>query len=540
MRKFVSLFKELDETTQTDFKIKALINYFRKAPPGDSAWAVNLLLGRKIKQSVPLKKLRNWSVDLAQIPEWLFSECLNNVGDLTETISLILPYDGNSENIPLQTWIEQQLIPLRNQKEEFQKENIVSSWSLLNSTERFLWNKLVAGSFHIDIPPKLIIKALSSFCELGETIISQRLSGDWIPSAGFFNRLCASDVTSTDINKPYPFNPAILLDQKVEDLGDINLWLAEWKWFGIRSQIIKRENKVFIWSHDKDLLNDPFPELYEIGSFLPEGTVLDGIIIPLKNNKPLSLTELQKRFAKRYPGKKTLSDIPVSFIAFDLLESHTEDIRNKSLSQRRTLLKEILNDINDKKLILSEVVECNSWKDLKNAKSEAGKKSVDGLMLKRLNSPYSAGSDNIANSLPAGVLTANWYKWKNDPLTIIAVLLYAGTEQGSMSPLFKDYTFALWHEGKLVPFTKTSTGLTDEEIIQVNAFIRKNTLEKFGPVRTVKPELVFELEFDGIHKSSRHKSGIVVLSPRITCWHHDKKIDEAGSLNSLTDLLDNS
>jgi DNA ligase-1 len=540
MRNFTSLFKELDETTQTDFKVEALINYFKKALPGDAAWAVSLLLGKKIKQVVPIKKLRKWSVDLAQIPEWLFAECLDNVGDLAETISLILSYDGNSENFPLQIWIEQRLIPLRNQKEEFQKEKIFSAWRELNPTERYIWNKLVGGSFHMDIPPKLIIKALASFNGLSETIISCRLSGDWIPSAGFFNLLGSPDISSNAIYKSFPFNPAIKLDQNVEDLGDINLWLAEWKWNGIRSQMIKRENQVFIWSHDEDLFNDIFPELYELGSFLPDGTVLDGIIVPLKNNKPLPKSELLKRIVKWYPVKKTLSDIPVSFVAFDLLEFHNADICFQSLSQRRALLKTILNDINDKRLIISEIVECNSWNDLKIAKCETREKYADGLILKRLDSPYSAGINNSANSSKIGIISANWYEWKNAPLTITAVLLYAGAEKGSMSPLFKDYTFALWHEGSLVPFAKTSTGLSDEEIILVDAFIRKNTLEKFGPVRTVKPELVFELEFDGIHKSSRHKSGIVVLSPRITNWHHDKKIEEAGTLSSLTSLFENS
>ena len=540
MRNFATLFKELDETAQADLKIEALINYFKKVPPEDLAWTVSLLLGRKIKQVISVKRLRKWSVELTQIPDWLLAECLNNVGDLAETISLILPFEGNSENIPLHVWIEQCIFPLKDQQEEIQKEKIVSFWHQLNSVERFLFNKLVTGSFHVDIPPKLIIKALSSFCSLNEKYISQRLIGNWVPTAGFFNFLCTSNVSDTMANIPYPFNPVVQLDLKVEDLGNINQWLFEWKWNGIRSQIIKRENKVFIWSHDEDLLNDSFPELYELGSILPDGTVIEGIIIPIRDNILLPSAELKKRIAKRYPVKKILSDIPVSFVAFDLLEFDKEDIRNKSLNQRRNLLKEILNDITDKRIILSGVVECNSWKDLKIARSEAGKKSVDGLMLKRLYSPYSIGSETIVSAMQSGILTTNWYKWKNDPLTINAILLYARLEQGSTSPLFKEYTFALWHDGKLIPFAKTSSGLTDEEIIQVDSFIRKNTLGKFGPVRTVKPELVFKLEFDGIQKSSRNKSGIVVLSPHITRWHHYKKIEEAGSLNSLTILLNNS
>ena len=353
---------------------------------------------------------------MGKFPDWLFDECLNNAGDLAETISLILPFEGNSENIPLHVWIEQRLFPLRDQQEEIQKEKIVSFWQQLNSVERYLWNKLVIGSFHVDVSPRLLIKALSLFCSINEKYISQRLTGDWIPTAGFFNFLCNPVVSDTTINIPYPFNPAVKLDLNIEELGDINQWLVERKWNGIRSQIIKREKKVFIWSLDEDLLNDSFPELYELGSILPDGTVIDGIIIPVKDNVLLSLAELQKRIAKRYPVKKTLSDIPVSFVAFDLLEYNKEDIRTRYLSQRRILLKKILNDINNKSVILSEIVECNSWKDLEIAKSDAREKSAGGFILKRLGSPYVGGSENILPAIQSGILTANWYNWKNEPL----------------------------------------------------------------------------------------------------------------------------
>ena len=471
---------------------------------------------------------------MAQIPEWLFFECRNNVSDLTETISLILPCKGNSENIPLQTLIEQYLIPLRNQEEKVQKENIISVWQKLNSTEMYILNKLVTGSFHFDIIPKLIIKALSCFCNMPESIISYRLSGNWSPSADFFNRLCSPEVAGSIIYNAYPFNNSVKLSQNVGELGEINQWLAEWKWKGIRSQIIKRENKIFIWSKDQDFLNDTFPELYEPGSKIPNGTVIDGIIIPMKNDVHLPSSDIQKRIAKKYPDSKILSVIPVAFVAFDLLEFNDEDIRAKSLIQRRAILIEIVNNINDKRIILSPNVECNSWNDLKKVKGYGNKISTDGLILKRFDSPYFFGIENISTLQQAGISTSNWFEWKNDPLSILAVLLYARLEQGSTSPLFKEYTFALWNEGNLVPFTKTSFGLTDEEIIKVDAFIRNNTVEKFGPVRTVKPELIFRLEFDSVQKSSRYKSGIFVLSPRIIEWEHYKKIEDIDSLSSLT------
>jgi DNA ligase-1 len=528
MKNFASLYKELDETTRPDFKIQSLINYFRSVTSSDAAWAVSLLLGRKIQKIVSVRKLQEWSVELSQIPAWLFSECRDNVGDLTETVSLILPDNEYSETIPLQTLIEEYLIPLYIQKNDLRKEKIVYVWHQLNSSERYIWNKLVSGSFHMDILSDLVIKALAGFCGVDEMIISYRLAGNWFPSAVFFNMLCTPE-NKTDIPiKPYPFNKAINLNQNIMESDDISRWIIEWNWKGIRTQLIKRENKICVWSKNEDLLNDTFPEIYELASNLPDGTVIDGIIIPLKNNEQLPNSELQKRIVKRYPVKKLLAQIPVSFVAIDIMEFNRIDIRSASLSQRRNYLLNLLNNIKHKDLILSRAVEANSWIDLKLVKNNLNKISSDGLILKQLDSIY---LDKVS--------TPNWFKWKNDPFSILAVLLYARLEQGSTSSLFKEYTFALEHEGKLVPFAKASTGLTDEEIIHVNNFIRNNTLEKFGPVRTVKPELIFRLEFDGVQKSLRHKSGFIVQSPRISYWDHHKKIEEIGSLSSLSSYLDN-
>jgi DNA ligase 1 len=522
MKNFTSLFKELDETSQTEIKIEALTNYFRSVNPVDIAWTIYLLLGRKIKKVVSVKKLKEWSLELSQIPEWLFAECQDNVGDIAEIISSILPVNEYSENISLQSLIEEYLIPLFNQKEEFLKEKIIHVWQKLNSNERYIWNKLTSGSFHIDIPTKLVIKALAGISGLDDSIISYRLLGNWIPSVEFINMLLDPDNDKMVPVKPFPFIIPAKLKQKVDELGNIEEWSAEWNWSGIRCQLIKKNNIVCAWSSVNELLNDTFPELCELNSILPEGIILDGIIIPAKDNIPLPCFELEKRISRRYPSEKLLSDLPVSFVAFDLLEYQSEDIRTQPLDYRKALLIKILNDIEHKCLILSNQVEAVSWDELNIKKNRINKNFADGLILKR--------RDSISPS--------EWFEWKNDPVNILAVLLYARIEQGSTPPLFKEYTFALKHEGHLVPFAKTSSGLTDEETLRIDDFIRNNTLEKFGPIRTVKPELVFQIEFDGVRKSSRHKSGIIVQSPHIIYWHQNKKIDEIGSLNSLIALID--
>ena len=521
MKNFALLFRELDETTQLNIKVKALVNYFKNVPPGDAAWVISLLLVQKFKQVVPLKKLKIWASELANIPEWLFTECLENSGDLAETISLILPFDDKTDNLPLQIWIEKSILPLISQKEEIQKERIISAWYDLNSTGRYLLNKLITGTFRLDITTNLVIKAIASFSGVNEMVVSQRLLGIWEPSAAFFNMLCSHDEMEALTNSPYPFNLSVPLNQEIEELGDINQWLLEWNINGLRSQIIKRNNKIFIWSISGDLLNDHLPELCELNACLPNGTVMDGIIIPVKNNQQLPSIKLKKRISNKYPTFRILSDIPVSFVVFDLLQYNNNDIRSEPLALRSARLIEILNNINESRIIVSPFVKLNSWDELKSAKTNLGIFSTSGLIIKNINSSY----------------TSNWYKWKNNPITILAVLLYARIKQGSFSPYFNEYTFALWHEGNLVPFAKTFSGLNNDEIIKVDSFIRNNTLEKFGPVRTVKPELVFEIEFDQIERSTRHKSGIVVISPRIASWHPNKKIHEIGSLNTLLSLI---
>jgi DNA ligase 1 len=494
MRDFISLFKAIDETSDSNIKHEALVNYFKYASPGDSVWAISLLMGRKIKRSVSIKKLQEWAIDISGTPQWLFDECLNNTRDLAETIALILPAKNILNDISLQELIEQFLIPLKNQSEINQKERVIAVWQIMNSMERYLWNKLLTGTFPLVVPGEILIKAISSLVGLNKSVISFRLSGNWNPSLDYYSQLISPVVDSLNTCMPYPFSVPVQSKMKVEDLGELSDWLIEWKLKGIRSQLIKRNNQVYVWSIDEDFLNDSFPKLLELGIFIPDGTVLDGIIS---------------------------TDI---FIAFDLLEINQNDLRCKPLFERRELLEVLINNISDKRIILSEILKCTSWDNLKKINNDSRNSLVNGVILKSLNSEYRFENHNPADN-------ESWYKWKKDPHYVNAVLLYAQKEQGSS--LFKEFTFALWNEKELVPFAKSSIGLTEEEIINISEFIRNNTVEKFGPVRTVKPGLIFELEFEGIQKSSRRKSGFLVQSPRISRYLPHKKLKDVNSLNSL-------
>lgn len=526
MKEFACLYKELDETTKTTLKVNALRRYLQNTPTEDTVWAISFLTGRRPRQIIPVKKLREWSAEQAGISEWLFDECYDIVGDLAETITLLLPDTGMSTEIPLHTWIEDYLLPLRKAPEEIQKKRILESWAQMNTFERFVWNKLLTGSFRVGVSSKLVVKAIAEHSGHEESVISHRLMGNWQPSIKFYNSLTASDAADTDLSRPYPFYLAYQIDKPVDELGDINQWQAEWKWDGIRSQVIKRDGEVFIWSRGEDLINDRFPELYDLSLFLPDGVVIDGEILSWKDNKPLPFAELQKRIGRKNISRKILSEIPAAIIAFDLLEFKGKDIRKEPLKKRRALLNELVCELGDDRLILSQEVKLSSWDELKKIREESRTRLVEGFVLKKLDSPYGVGRRK-----------GDWWKWKIDPLTVDAVLIYAQPGHGRRSTLFTDYTFAVWDNGNLVPFAKAYSGLTDEEIRQVDAFIKKNTLEKFGPVRTVKPELVFELAFEGIQISGRHKSGVAVRFPRISKWRHDKTIHDADSLDTIKKLI---
>jgi DNA ligase-1 len=320
---------------------------------------------------------------------------------------------------------------------------------------------------------------------------------------------------------------AYALEQAPEELGNENDWLAEYKWDGIRGQIIVRNNEIFIWTRGEELVTEKYPELYALKNILPNGTVLDGELMAYKNNTILSFQHLQKRIGRKTVSKKLLAEIPVAFFAYDILEHNGQDIRELPLMHRRELLEKLLANINHAGVVLlSEKVTFSSWSELINIQANARNINAEGLMLKNLNAPYEVGRKK-----------GNWWKWKVSPYTIDAVMIYAMQGHGRRANLFTDYTFAVWDNGALVPFAKAYSGLTDKEILAVDKFVKLNTIEKFGPVRSVKAELVFEIAFEGIALSTRHKSGIALRFPRIARWRKDKPAAEANTLDDLKSLF---
>jgi DNA ligase-1 len=531
MKLFTELYVELDQTNKTNEKVEAMKFYFEHAAPHDAAWALFFLSGRKPRQIVPSRFLREWAIEVSGIPDWLFYESLDTVGDGAETSALLLPNNDEIDTTPLHVLVEDQLLPLRGLDAETQKEAVTSAWSRMNYSQRLVYNKLISGAFRVGVSQLLVVRALSQFSDLPADVIAHRLMGDWTPSDEFFKKLTSHDLEpdETTIARPYPFHLAHQIDVTPEDLGKISDWQAEWKWDGIRAQVIKRAGEVFIWSRGEDLMTERFPEVADAAYELPNGTVLDGELLPWRDGRVLPFLEMQRRIGRKNLSPKLLAEVPVILQCYDLLEYEGRDIRSFEFKTRREFLEKVLDGLSDnaKQIIRpTESVQATSWKQLGKRREKSRSLGVEGFMLKHRGSPYRVGRHR-----------GDWWKWKIDPLTVDCVLIYAQKGSGKRSNLFTDYTFGVWDGDQLVPFAKAYSGLTDAEIRKVDRFVRDNTLEKFGPVRAVQPELVFELAFEAIQPSSRHRSGVAVRFPRISRWREDKKPADADSLETIKEML---
>ena len=562
MKHFSRLFTELDSTTSTNAKLAAMQRYFEQASPQDAAWAVYFLSGGKPRQVVKTASLRALACAAAGIEDWLFDECYQAVGDLAETIAYVLPLDFAASDVGLAVWVEARLLPLRGLSDEEVAQRVTGFWRELDSQGRFLLIKLVGGGFRVGVSKLLVQRALAAHSGVDAKRIAQRMMGyldaKVLPSASKFIALTAVNAGASDdildAGQPYPFFLAHQLDAPLEDfdarLGPVDDWQVEWKYDGIRGQIVKRAGEVWLWSRGEELVTERFPEIVALAQNLPDGTVLDGEILVWRDDAMASFALLQQRIGRKTLSKKILADAPVTFMAYDILEAGGVDVRKHTQQQRRTQLEAMLAGT---ALRLSPVEKRDSWAALATLRTESRARGVEGFMLKRQDAAYGTGRTK-ADGL--------WWKWKIEPMTIDCVLIYAQAGHGRRASLYTDYTFAVWNRQpvdaaeaqavvqaiekrqpaqpdalQLVAFAKAYSGLTDDEFKQIDSVIRKTTLEKFGPVRSVKPTLMFELGFEGINKSPRHKSGIAVRFPRILRIRTDKPLHEANTLGDLDLLL---
>ena len=538
MREFARLFAELDETTATNRKLEALQAYFSSAAPENAAWAVYFLAGGKPRQAVPTKLLRQYAVEYARLDEWLFEESYQAVGDLAETIAHILPPPERQSDIGLAEWMQERIGPLRGADPGAIREALFTFWNELDTRERFLLTKLIGGGFRVGVSKLLVTRALSSIAAVDSKLIAQRLMG-WTDgsvrptAAGFLQLIAAQSDEEHTLRggQPYPFFLAHQLQGEPAALGELAEWQVEWKYDGIRAQLVRRDGQNYLWSRGEDLITERFPELAALR--LPEGTVIDGEVLIWNEGVPAPFADLQKRIGRKTLSAKLLAELPAVLVAYDLLEEGGVDLREVPQRERRALLEALVEESGQEQLKLSPLVEAEGWDALAEIRTESRARGVEGMMVKARDAQYGVGRTKNVGT---------WWKWKIDPYTIDAVLIYAQAGHGRRASLYTDYTFAVWDadddgERKLVPFAKAYSGLTDAEIAVVDSAIRKTTVEKFGPVRSVRPTMVFEIGFEGIALSSRHKAGIAVRFPRILRKRDDKTIEDADSLDTLKGLL---
>jgi DNA ligase-1 len=546
MRAFAQLYNELDATTSNNTKLAAMQSYLVGAAPADAAWAVYFLSGGKPRQLVPSKLLRSYGARASGVPDWLFEESYHAVGDLGETLALLLPPGTGTDTLGLADWMQLRLLPLRGQPADAVMAHLTDYLAELDTTARFVCAKLLTGSLRVGVSKLLVTRALATLSNLNANIVAQRMMGYTDvaarPDGARYLRLIESvDATQAGDQldgRPYPFFLAHPLPANECDpgarLGPLDQWQVEWKWDGIRAQLVRRGQQTWVWSRGEELMSDRFPELMRFGARLAEGTVLDGEIVVWEDGRVQPFARLQQRLGRKLVGNALLTAQPVVFLAYDILEYEGIDQRQGPQHARRALLTEVLARVDDRALMLSPLVQACDWQALAALRAESRGRGVEGVMLKARDLGY-----GIGRTKQAGV----WWKWKIDPLSVDAVLLYAQRGHGRRASLYTDYTFGVWDapsgapERRLVPIAKAYSGLTDAEIWQVDNLIRRNTLEKFGPVRSVTPLLVFELGFEGIARSTRHKSGVALRFPRMLRWRMDKTPPDADTLASLNLLL---
>jgi DNA ligase-1 len=532
MREFAALYEELDTTQSTNLKVAAMARYFREAPPADAAWATYILSGRRLKRFIGPALLKRWLIEEAALPEWLIEESYSSVGDLAETIALLSPGSARVESAAESTddpaladWIEERLLPLREADEEVQRRSIVDWWRELPYRQCFLLNKLLTGELRVGVSQLLVTRALSDVTGIERTELAGRLMGDWQPGTLFWQALHAAESPRTDPAVPYPFFLASPLEGDPAQLGERAHWQVEWKWDGIRGQLIRRAGECHLWSRGEERITERFPEIIDAAASLPDGVVLDGEVVAWKDGRIQPFALLQQRIGRKKLTAAILASVPVQFLAYDLLELEGQDLRAAPLHERRAQLEKLLATASPI-LQVSPLVTEPSWDELVVARAGSRQRNVEGLMLKALDSSYGTGRQR-----------GTWWKWKIEPHSFDAVMIYAQPGQGRRSNLYTDYTFGVWRDNELVPVAKAYSGLSNPEIAQLDRWIRAHTIEKFGPVRSVEPTQVFELAYEGIAASGRHKSGIALRFPRILRWRTDKPPAEADTLANLQAML---
>jgi len=554
MKRFTDLYWRLDATSSTTEKVAALRDYFTAATPADAACALRVLCGGRQLRAVSTTLLRQWAAEAAGIPLWLVEECYAHVGDLAETLALVLPQPGpdvgtDGVGLGLAECMQTTIEALRGASDDVKRDTVERVWQRLAARERIVWHKLLTGGCRVGVSQTLVARALAEVAGVEPAVMAHRLMGTGVTDAESYAEAMTSGPTMADARRPYPFFLASALEGEPGEFGPTTDWIAEWKWDGMRAQLVRRGGDATLWSRGEELVNEAFPEIVAAAAMIPDGTVLDGELLAVRGNSLLGFAAVSKRSGRRRVPRKLLTEVPCIFVAYDLLEHDGTDIRGLPLAERRMRLESLVPlpctavagpaanatvavplesaTVPPPQLLHSPRVAGDSWDALAAARATSRGRGVEGLMLKRRSSPYGVGR-----------VRGDWWKWKIEPLEIDVVMLYAQAGHGRRAGLHSDYTLGVWHDGRLVPVAKAYSGLADAEIVELDRIVRATTLDKHGPVRVVQPTQVFQLAFEGISRSTRHKAGVAVRFPRIVRWRRDKTPPEAGTLADLVRLID--
>ena len=556
-RSFGNLINNLEQCNSTKKKINLISVFIKDIDPRDGSWILLLLMSSRQKRVITGRRLKDILQASFRMPSWLIDDCFAQVGDSAETISLLWPQlkseltDANiecsevynklfnepKESKPLHWWMETLLPAIKDATETTQNRLILKLWSDIADQDHYLTNKLITGGFRNGVSKGLVVKSIAKAYKLDESTVLERLMKPIEINNIWFQELTHPvSINRTDRGAiPYPFYLASPVEiEKIKETPPAD-WRLEYKWDGIRGQLIKRDTGAYLWSRGEELVNHVFPEIIEMAENLPDGTVLDGEILCWQKDvrKPMAFASLQRRLGRKTVNKKLLKECPTVFLAYDILEHKSIDIRAYNLRDRLKLLESVQLNYNHPCLVIDNEKEFAEWEELIQLRDRARLEGAEGLMIKKISSHYLSGRKR-----------GYWWKYKHDPMTLDAVLIYAQAGTGKRANLFTDYTFALWDNSnknskdrKLVTFAKAYSGLNNSELMELDKWIRTHTIERYGPTRVVEQKQIFEIAFEGVMESKRHKCGLAVRFPRIHRWRIDKPVMEADCIEQAQALL---
>jgi DNA ligase 1 len=525
VRPFAELLDRLSYTPSRNDKLRLLADYFAATPDPDRGWAL-VALTDGLFFRLPLRRILGEMIE-ARVDPVLFGLSRDYVGDTAETIALIWPDGDVSDHIPRLDDVVQALkraIPT-------EVPGLLSNWlDGLNVTGRWALLKLVTGALRVGVSARLAKTALAEWSKVPLSDIEEVWYGLRPPYADLFAWLSGAG-PRPEVGTTATFRPLMLSHQIGDrELGSINPeeFVAEWKWDGIRVQAVHQGGERRLFSRTGDDISGSFPDVV---TGLAPGVVLDGELLVMRGDEVAPFNDLQQRLNRKTVTPAMLKSHPAHMRLYDMLFQGEEDLRPLPFIERRARLEAWHAKARPPRTDVSAVLDFASIDELELLWAGARETGIEGLMLKRRDSPYLAGRPKD-----------HWYKWKRAPLTLDAVLMYAQRGSGKRSSYYSDYTFGAWREAvtgepELVPVGKSYFGFTDAELLELDRWVRNHTVESFGPVRQVEPRLVFEVAFDSVHRSTRHKSGVAMRFPRIHRIRWDKPAEEADRLETLVDMI---